>query len=113
MKRDVVFLNHILEAIRRIEENAAKGEQAFQNSHTLQDATLRNLQTMAEATQHLSQTLKDEQPAVDWRALAAFRNVLTHDYMGIDLVRIWAVVQKEVPGLKRAILDLKSRMSES
>lgn len=50
MKQDVVYVDHILEAIRRIEENTAQGHEAFMASHTLQDAVLRNLQTMSEAT---------------------------------------------------------------
>jgi isopropylmalate/homocitrate/citramalate synthase len=54
VKDDVVYLQHILEAIRRIEENTSGGREAFLASHTHQDAVLRNLQTMAEATQRLS-----------------------------------------------------------
>jgi uncharacterized protein with HEPN domain len=41
-------------------------------------------------------------PAVDWRLLAAFRNVLVHDYLGVDLEQIWWIVQNNVPGLKAA-----------
>jgi uncharacterized protein with HEPN domain len=54
MKEDVVYLRHMLECIRRIEENSAGGWAQFMGSHTLQDAVLRNLQTLAESTQRLS-----------------------------------------------------------
>jgi uncharacterized protein with HEPN domain len=57
-------------------------------SHTLQDAVLRNLQTMTESTQRLSDALKAAHPDVEWRRIIAFRNVLVHDYLGIDLERI-------------------------
>jgi uncharacterized protein with HEPN domain len=53
MKDDVVYLRHIMECIRRIEANVAEGREAFMASHTLQDAVLRNLQTMTESTQRL------------------------------------------------------------
>lgn len=63
MKDDAVYVAHILECIRRVEEHAAGGYDAFMASHTLQDAVLRNLQTMAEATQRLT----DEFRAPDLR----------------------------------------------
>lgn len=69
MKDDSIYLRHILEAIRRVEENTAPGYEAFMSSHTLQDAVLRNLQTMAEATQRLSDTTKQLQKSIDWRAI--------------------------------------------
>ena len=62
MKEDSIHLQHVLRCIARIEENVAAGREAFFASHTLQDAVLRNLQTMAESTQRLSQAGKDARP---------------------------------------------------
>ena len=106
MKEDAAYLRHILECIRRIEENVAGGWDRFMASHTLQDAVLRNLQTMAESTQGLSEALKAIHPEVEWQRIAAFRNVLVHDYLGIDLERIWEIVHRDVRGLKRAALAM-------
>ena len=50
MKDDAVYLKHILECIRRIEENTREGRERFLQTHTLQDAVLRNLQTLSEST---------------------------------------------------------------
>ena len=111
MKDDVVYLQHILEAIRRVEENTSGGREAFLASHTHQDAVLRNLQTMAEATQRLSPAARERHPSVDWRALSGFRNVLVHNYLGIDLLQIWTVVTGDVPGLKAAAKDLLAATS--
>ncbi len=58
MRDDTVYLRHIQESIRRIEENVAQGRDRFLNSHTFQDAVLRNLQTLAESTQRLSEELR-------------------------------------------------------
>jgi uncharacterized protein with HEPN domain len=88
MKDDRVYLLHILERVRRIEEDTAGGKAAFLASHTLQDAVLRNLQTMAESTQRLSESIKERYPQIEWRHIAAFRIVLVHDYLGIDLERV-------------------------
>jgi uncharacterized protein with HEPN domain len=109
VKDDAVYLRHILEAIRRVEENTASGYEAFMASHTLQDAVLRNLQTMAEATQRLSEQAKAAAPTVDWRALSGFRNVLVHNYLGIDLEQIWVAVHRDMPSLKAAAAALLAR----
>jgi len=103
VKDDAIYLQHILECLRRIEENTSGGYEAFMGSHTLQDAVLRNLQTMAEATQRLSEGAKAARPAVQWRAISGFRNVLVHNYLGIDLEQIWSIVQRDVPALRAAL----------
>lgn len=106
MKDDTVYLRHIQECIRRIEENVADGKHRFLESHTLQDAVIRNLQTMSESTQRLSDDLKAAYPEIEWFRIAAFRNVLVHDYLGIDVERIWEITQHDVPRLKRTILAI-------
>ncbi len=97
MSNDSVYLWHILECIRRIEHHVADGRDAFFASDTLQDATLRNLQTLSEATQRLSETTKATQPQIPWRQIAAFHNVLVHNYLGIDLDQIWIVIHRDIP----------------
>jgi len=67
---------------------------------------LRNLQTMAESAQRVSDDLKAKYPEVEWRRIAAFRNVLVHDYLGIDMERVWEITQRDVPRLKQAILTM-------
>ena len=106
MKDDIAYVRHIRECIRRIEENVAEGRERFIESHVLQDAVLRNLQTMSESTQHLSDALKAAHPEIEWARIAAFRNVLVHNYLGIDIDRVWEITQRDVPELKRAILTM-------
>jgi uncharacterized protein with HEPN domain len=106
MKDDAAYLRHILECIRRIEEDVVEGREKFMYAHALQDAVLRNLQTMSESTQRLSDSLKATHPEVEWRRIAAFRNLLVHNYLGIDLERVWDIVQRDVPVLKRAATSM-------
>lgn len=108
MKDDSAYLRHILECIKRIVENTVEGKDRFMDSHTLQDAVLRNLQTMAESAQRLSDDLKTTQSEIEWHRIAAFRNVLVHDYLGIDLEIIWEITQRDLPELKQAILSMLS-----
>jgi uncharacterized protein with HEPN domain len=106
MKDDALYVAHILECIRRIEENVASGKETFMQSHVLQDATVRNLQTMAESTQRLSQGVRGAYPNVGWRELSGFRNVLVHNYFGVNLERIWEIIHGNLPILKEAVVDL-------
>jgi len=110
-KDDGIYLRHILECIRRIEEDVAEGREHFMARHTPQDAVLRNLQVLAESTQRLSEELKDSQPTVEWQKISAFRNILVHDYLGIDLEAVWRITQVEIPSLKLAIESMLALLS--
>jgi uncharacterized protein with HEPN domain len=103
VKDERVYLSHILECIQRIEQHRLAGQSEFLASTTLQDAVLRNLHTMAESTQRLSDSLKATQPTIPWDEIAGFRNILVHDYLGIDMEIIWGIMQTEVPELKSAV----------
>ncbi|MDH5752857.1 MAG: DUF86 domain-containing protein [Deltaproteobacteria bacterium] len=109
-KDDRVYLEHIREAIIRIESYTFGGKEAFLQDTLIQDGVLRNLQTLAESTQRLSQALTSSYPGVEWRAIAGFRNILVHDYLGLDLERVWGVVEYRIPSLKKAIENMLSRI---
>jgi len=103
LKDDRFYLRHILDCIQRLEFDTAGGVESFRATRTIQDAVLRNLQIMAESSQRLSSGLKDRWSQVEWSRIAAFRNVLVHDYLGLDMERIWVVTQRDVPALKTSI----------
>ena len=103
MKDDTLYLIHILEGIGRIEQYTAEGKDAFLRDTKTQDAVLRNLQTLSESAQRLSPALKAAHSEIDWVRVGGFRNVLVHDYLGINLVRVWEIIQNGLPQLKAAI----------
>lgn len=102
MKDDRVYLGHILRCIARIEEYTVEGRDKFFASHLVQDGVVRNLQTLAESSRRLSEGVKALHPGVDWKGLAGFRNVLVHDYLGVDLGYVYRAVEHDVPRLKEA-----------
>jgi len=67
---------------------------------------LRNLQVLAESTQKISEETKARHPEIDWRSIGAFRNVLVHHYLGIDLDQIWDMIQNDIPNLKERVAVL-------
>lgn len=83
MKDDRIYIEHILEALQRIAQYTADGEARFFTDTLIQDAVLRNLQTMAESTQRLSDPCKARYPELDWRAIAGFRNMVVHNYLAL------------------------------
>lgn len=103
MKDDRLYLLYIHECIERIERYTADGKAYFSSDTKTQDAVLRNLQTLAESTQRLSPPLKAHHPEIDWGRIAGFRNILVHNYLGINLVRVWEVVEQYLPALKQSI----------
>ena len=110
MRDDRLYLLYIQEAIGRIEEYAQAGREAFLQSALLQDAIIRRLQTLTESTQRISMELKARHPEVDWRALAGFRNVLVHDYLGVDAELVWEIVEKKLPELKGRVEAMRGEL---
>jgi len=101
MKDDRLYLIHIRECIARITAYVKGGQQEFMDSILIQDAVLRNLQTFSESTQRLSQDFKSQHASIDWRGIAAFRNILVHNYLGINLERVWGIIETDFGAFKK------------
>ena len=108
MKDDNVYLAHIADAITQIVAYTAGGRDEFMKNRMVQDAVLRNLEVIGEATKHLSTEARDRRPDIPWRRVAGLRDVLIHDYMGVDLQEVWRVVESRLPALQAAVKNLLS-----
>jgi len=113
MRDDRVYLKHILECIRAVEEYTSSGREAFVDDRKTQKAVLRELQELAESTQRLSLALKESYPNIPWRSISGFRNVLVHDYLGLNLNRIWEIVKRDLPGLRAAVEKMLLELSDT
>jgi uncharacterized protein with HEPN domain len=71
------------------------------SSHLIQDAVLRNLHTLTESTMRLSDGLRNSYLDVAWKEIAKFRNVVVHDYLGVNLEKVWKIVENDLPVLER------------
>jgi uncharacterized protein with HEPN domain len=101
MKDDLLYLKHILDSVERILRYTKGGEHEFMSSSLIQDAVIRNFEIIGEAAKQLSDDLYDDNPTVPWRDMARFRDILIHHYMGVDLKRIWNVIEQHLPDLKK------------
>lgn len=103
MTRDPrLYLQDILDSIERIESYAVDAE-AFRTRPMVQDAIVRRLEVIGEAVKHLPEPIRAAHPGVAWRQAAGMRDVLIHDYFGVDLDLTWGVVERELPRLKAQV----------
>lgn len=111
MKKDPkVFLDHILECIKLIEEyTKGKTRDDFLSSVGFQDMVVRRLEIIGEAVKNLPQEIKEKHPDIPWKRIAGMRDILIHEYFGIDLGLTWEVVEKELPSLKKMIIEIKEK----
>jgi len=106
MKDDQLYLIHILECIERIESYTQGGREAFQKSKMSQDAVIRNFEVMGEAAKNVSEATRRIHPKVPWKRIAGFRDVLIHDYLGVDLGEVWNIVEQHLPPLKQSVKEI-------
>jgi uncharacterized protein with HEPN domain len=90
----------MLERMERILTYTSGGKDAFLQSEIAQDAVIRNFEIIGEAAKGLSTNLCQDHPDIPWQRIAGFRDVLIHNYMGVNLQIVWRIVEQELPGLK-------------
>lgn len=110
MKEPKIYLLHILEAILRIEEYAlGMNEAQFLKDHKTQDAIIRQLEIIGEASRQLEESFKQEYPKLPWKHMVSMRNKLMHEYFGISIKIIWETIHTDLPPLKQKISEITSR----
>ena len=104
MKDDRLYLHHMLERCRRITRFIRAGRETFLASEELQDAVIRNVEVIGEAAKRVSTGARGRLASLDWKAICGMRDVLIHDYIGVDLDEVWNVASSRIPELQ-AVLE--------
>jgi uncharacterized protein with HEPN domain len=115
MKKDpLVFIEHILESIRIIEEYI-KGttKEEFINSRKTQDAVIRRIEIIGEAAKNLSEDVKKNYPSIPWKRMSGMRDILIHGYFGVDLGLTWRVASEEIMELEKKIVKVKQELEKN
>jgi len=106
VSRDQLYLRHVLDAIVKVEGYVAVGFDEFMAVSHWQDAVIRQLEIMGEAVKRLSLEITERRPDIPWRQIAGMRDVLIHNYMGVDLEAVWRVTQGDLPKVRKAVEEL-------
>lgn len=101
MRDHLVFIRDILECINKIEKYSQNISLAdFQENELIQDGVVRNLEIIGEAVKKLPDNIKDSYSNIEWRKISGLRDILIHEYFGIDTEIIWDIITKKIPDLK-------------
>ncbi|NMC58846.1 MAG: DUF86 domain-containing protein [Candidatus Methanofastidiosa archaeon] len=107
MKNNLVYLKHIVDSIRRIEEYISDVDyDGFMESSLIQAATIREIEIIGEATKNLDTSFKDKHRAIPWKKMSGMRDKVIHDYFGVDLDAIWDTIKIDIPPLKEKIEEI-------
>ncbi|MFH1728993.1 MAG: DUF86 domain-containing protein [Pseudomonadota bacterium] len=106
-----VYLTDILEAITKIESYAKDlSYEEFLTNDLVQDAIIRNLEVIGEAVKGVPNDIKNSNQNIEWRKIAGLRDILIHEYFGIDHEIIWDVISNKLETLKIKISEIKNKM---
>jgi len=109
VNRDALYLQHVLDAIGKIERYIVVGYTEFIATSHWQDAVIRQLEIIGEAVKRISPEVLGHRLDIPWRRIAGMRDVLIHNYMGVDLEAVWQVTQQDLVQLRQAVEELLSK----
>jgi uncharacterized protein with HEPN domain len=106
-KDNTIFLEHILESARAIHGYIkGVGKASFSLSPEKQDSIIRRLEIIGEAVKKLDKDFKNRYDKVAWDKIAGMRDVLIHDYFGVDVELVWNTVKKDIPKLEKYVKEI-------
>lgn len=102
-----LFFQDILESIDKIFDYISKIEyEDFRHNNMIIDAVIRNFEIIGEAAKHIPEEYKEKYPDLPLKEMTGMRNVLIHDYLGIDYQYIWQTIKDDLPQLRIVIAKI-------
>ena len=109
MKRDVgLFIEDIINSIKNIEEfSKSLDKEKFSKDNLRQSAIIKQLEIIGEAVKNIPNSFREKYPKIAWKDIAGFRDILSHAYFGVNLDRVWKIIETDLPKLKEEIGKIK------
>jgi len=108
IKEDLAYIEHILDCIRIIKEfSNGLSLREFKTNELVQDAIIRNIEIIGEASKKISNETKQTYNKILWKEIAGMRDKLVHDYLGVDVFVVWKTIKEDIPTLERQISEIK------
>lgn len=112
-RNDIDLIRDIAESVARISLYTLNMEyEEFRKDKKTQDAVIRNIEIMGEATKKLSEDMRNDNPNIPWKNIAGTRDKLIHSYFGVNIDIIWSIVQIEIPSLLPKIERIYQNLNE-
>lgn len=106
MKSPTKYLHHILEAIANIHDAISEDQDIFFKNIHIQNAVYRYFEIIGEAVKRLPKDFCDKHPQVNWREIAGLRDVIIHQYDGVDPNEVWQIIVNDLDSLEKQIKEL-------
>jgi uncharacterized protein with HEPN domain len=113
MTRDMrLYIDDILDSITKIEKYTKDiNENDFLTDTQIQDSVLRRLEIMGEAVKSIPDDFRNKYPQIPWKRIAGLRDILIHEYFGVNLRRTWNMVKQDIFDLKQKLLKVKKDLN--
>ncbi|MBI2147165.1 DUF86 domain-containing protein [Candidatus Woesearchaeota archaeon] len=113
MKDTIIFINHILDNIGKVEEFSKNLSKEMLSKNELREyAILRAIELIGEAVKNIPETIKNKNPSVSWKDIIGTRDLLIHHYFGVDMNIVWNIIKKDLPMLKQQVLNIKKELEK-
>jgi len=110
---DRTYLKHILDASRRVSTYTQGGRSEFLADTKTQDAVIRNIEVIGEASKKVSDSLKTLHPDIPWKQIGGMRDILIHHYFGVQLDLVWQVVERDLPTFQTRVEAILATLPSS
>jgi len=102
VKNPKVYLLHMAECIDNIQDYTKDmPKDVFFDNKMAQDAVVRNFEIIGEAAKQVTNEIRLKYPDIEWKKMAGFRDILIHNYAGVDLDEVWVIIERDLTGLRK------------